>query len=146
MGDFTTLTSLLREHETALWWIGASSAVAFVGSLIIVPWLVVRIPSSYFLKEHRPRTPFAAAHPALRWLALIVKNFLGGTLVLAGLAMLLLPGQGLLTIVIGVMLLDFPGKLKLEARIVRRPAISRAINWLRSRAGVEPLQFQDSQQ
>ena len=58
---------------------------------------------------------------------------------LAGLAMLVLPGQGLLTILIGLMLLDFPGKRRLERRIVARPAILAMLNRMRARRGRDPL-------
>jgi UPF0716 family protein affecting phage T7 exclusion len=68
------------------------------------------------------------------------KNLLGVTLMIAGLAMLVIPGPGLLTVLIGFLLVDFPGKYKLERWLVARPAIRRPIDWLRKRAGRMPLQ------
>ena len=53
--------------------------------------------------------------------------------------MLVVPGQGLLTILIGVMLTDFPGKYALERRLISQPSIFNAINWIRDKAGKEPL-------
>jgi hypothetical protein len=61
-------------------------------------------------------------------------------LVVAGLVMLVVPGQGLLTIVVGLMLLDFPGKYRLERWLATRPKVWQSINWLRRRAGYEELQ------
>ena len=71
------------------------------------------------------------------------KNLAGAVLVLAGLAMLVLPGQGLLTIVVGLLFLDFPGKRSLELRLVRHPPVLRTINWLRATAHRPPLQMPD---
>jgi hypothetical protein len=139
MFDLSAWTTLLQEHKTAMAWVAAFSGLVFVGSLVVVPWLVVRIPEDYFAKPRRPRIPFADQHPLLRWTGLIVKNLVGAALVLAGLAMLILPGQGLLTILIGVLLMDFPGKHKLEGKVIRISAVLKSINWLRRKAKVPPL-------
>jgi UPF0716 family protein affecting phage T7 exclusion len=71
---------------------------------------------------------------------LIGKNLLGGLLMIAGLAMLVLPGQGLLTLFVGFLLIDFPGKYRLEKWLIRRRYILRPINWLRARRHRAPLQ------
>ncbi len=70
---------------------------------------------------------------------LIGKNALGYIFVVAGFIMLVLPGQGIFTILIGIMLLNFPGKYRLEQWIVARRPVLRSINWLRRRAGRAPL-------
>jgi hypothetical protein len=76
----------------------------------------------------------------IRLTGIVVKNIFGIVFVLAGLAMLILPGQGIITILIGVMLLNFPGKLALEKRIVRQRNVLRAINWMRAKANKPALQ------
>ena len=53
--------------------------------------------------------------------------------------MLVLPGQGLLTIFVALVLLDFPGKLRLERWLIRKPAVRRPIDWIRAKAGREPI-------
>ena len=131
----------LRAHDTALWWLAAASIVTFVGTLIVVPWLVVRIPSDYFTHGKRHKTLWADQHAVVRAVLLIGKNILGGLFVTAGIGMLVLPGQGLLTIAIGVMLLDFPGKYRLERWFATRGPVLRSINWLRRRAERTPLVF-----
>ena len=133
------LQLFLHDHKEAMWWVAALSAAVFVGSLILVPWLVVRIPEDYFAKPRRPKTPFADTHPLMRWIGLILKNILGVLLVVAGIAMLLLPGQGLLTVAIGILLLDFPGKHGMEKRLIRMGPVLNSINWLRNKAHVPPL-------
>ncbi|HEU4479438.1 MAG TPA: hypothetical protein VFR80_13045, partial [Pyrinomonadaceae bacterium] len=49
------------------------------------------------------------------------------------------PGQGILTILLGIMLLDFPGRRSLERRIVGWPKVFNAINKLRRRFDKPPL-------
>ena len=77
----------------------------------------------------------------LRVTARSAKNILGAMLVVVGMILVLpgVPGQGVLTILVGVMLLDLPGKRRLERRIVGRPRILRTINGLRKRFGQPPL-------
>ncbi|EMI53952.1 PGPGW domain-containing protein [Rhodopirellula sallentina] len=133
------LQTLLSEHRDALRYSAIFSGMIFVGSLLLVPYLVVRIPDDYFAKPRRPKTPFADRHPLLRMAGLIVKNLIGVLVLLSGVAMLILPGQGLLTMVIGILLLDFPGKHQLERRIIRIQPVISSINWLRSKANAPPL-------
>ena len=82
---------------------------------------------------------FMEKHDGLWWLAHIAKNALGVLLILAGIAMLVLPGQGVLSILIGVMLLDIPGKYRFERWLVMRPPVWRAIAWLREKARRDAL-------
>src|SRR5262245_56317316 len=95
------------------------SAIAFVATLVAIPFILIRLPANYF-DVRVPRTWMQGHHPALRLLGQIVKNVAGFIFVLAGLSMLILPGQGVLTILIGISLLDFPGKQQLEARSEER--------------------------
>jgi hypothetical protein len=129
----------IQSNETALWWLAASTTIAFMATLIVVPILVVRIPSDYFSRTRRQHKLWANHHPVVRAMLLIGKNVLGYIFVVAGIIMLVLPGQGIFTILIGIMLLNFPGKYRLERWIVTRRPVLRSINWLRRRAGRAPL-------
>lgn len=122
------------------WWLAAVSAVTFVGSLAVVPTLAVRIPADYFRADRRGKTPWGRRHPALRLAVLALKNALGVVLVLGGIVMLFLPGQGLLTIFLGVVLMDFPGKYRLERYLISRGPVLKGINWIRCKAGVPELE------
>ena len=133
------MISWLRAHEVLLWWLGFGSAAMFFLSLAAVPWLVVRIPPDYFTREHRPPLRWVRMHPVLKTLLRLAKNALGAVLVTMGVAMLVLPGQGILTILLGVMFLDFPGKYRLERWLAGLPAVFRALNWVRHRAGVPSI-------
>jgi len=74
----------------------------------------------------------------------IFRNLAALVLLLAGVAMLLLPGQGLLTIVLGIFIADFPGKRNLERRLVANRKVFDAINWVRDKKGVEKLAHPDA--
>jgi hypothetical protein len=120
---------------------GASLFLAtLVGSLLVVGVLLVKLPVTYFQDFHS-RDFWVDRHPALRLTARIGKNVLGAILVVVGIVLMLpgVPGQGMLTILIGLMLLDVPGKRRLERRIVGRRRILKAINRLRKRFGRPPL-------
>ena len=119
-------------------WLIVLSILFFLGSLILIPLILIRLPSTYF-EAHHPRSWLQNHHPVLRLLAHIVKNLAGGIFLLAGLAMLVLPGQGLLTILIGLSLLDFPGKRRLEAAVIGRPGVLKTINTLRAKFRRPPL-------
>lgn len=117
------------------------SIATFVGTLVAVPWLLVRLPSDYFVqRRHRP-SDFARTHPLVRVLLVALKNTIGWGLVLSGLAMLVLPGQGIITILLGVSLASFPGKHALERRLVRRKAVHGTINWIRRKGGRGPIEL-----
>lgn len=133
-----------HEHETLLWWLIAASVVTFVGTLIVVPILAVRIPADYFAHGKRHHTPWADQHPIVQGVLMGAKNLVGLVFIVVGIAMLLMPGQGILTIVIGLMLVNFPGKYRFERWLVRRGPVHRAIDWLRRRAGKEPLLLEET--
>jgi hypothetical protein len=60
-------------------------------------------------------------------------------LIATGILLLVLPGQGILTLLVGLVLLDFPGKYQAERWIVERKYILQSINWIRVKAGEEKL-------
>ncbi|MGB0909330.1 MAG: PGPGW domain-containing protein [Nitrospirales bacterium] len=117
------------------------SIVAFIGTLFAIPQILKRLPADYF-DEHVHRTWMAEHHPVLRTLTLLLKNLLGIVFLLAGLAMLLLPGQGILTMIIGISLIDFPGKRKLERKLICIPGVLKVINGLRQKYDKPPLNIQ----
>ena len=117
----------------------AVSIATFLGSLVAVPWILVQIPSDYFLRTSREPTLLDGMSPVLRAILIVLKNGLGAVFIAGGVAMLVLPGQGILTILLGVSLIDFPGKYSLERKLVRQEADDRSINWIRRRRGREPI-------
>jgi hypothetical protein len=128
----------LQEHKVLLWSLTVLSIAMFVGTLIALPLLIARLPADYFTR--RPVRDRSSRHPAVRMLLVVTKNLLGLVLLLSGLAMLLLPGQGLLMILVAIILLDFPRKRELERWLIRRRPIFRAVNWIRARRRRPPLE------
>lgn len=140
MPDFVT------DNKALFGWLAAFSLVAFVATLVAVPFFVVRMPEDYFLERRRPPAPWWERHPAVRVAVLILKNVLGWVFVIAGMAMLVLPGQGLLVMLIGIVLCDFPGKYRLERWLAGRRPLMNALNWIRQRADRPPLKSPADQQ
>lgn len=136
----------LQDHPVTTSFIAGGSIALFVAGLIALPLLARKIPADYFAHDRRPASRFAHNHWALRLCLLVLKNLLAVILIVTGIAMLILPGQGLLTILVGFLLLDIPGKYRMEKWLIRRVVISKPINWLRKRGGFEPLITDDSHQ
>lgn len=131
----------LAEYRALFTWMAIVSAFTFVSSLLTLPWLVARIPIDYFCHHKRQPTPLKQTHSIFRIVILVGKNLLGWVLLLGGIIMLFIPGQGLLTIAMGLLLMDYPGKFALERKIASNPKILNGLNWLRDKANVQPLEI-----
>jgi hypothetical protein len=130
----------LQSHESVLGWAALFSLIMMTATLFAVPLIIVRLPSGYLNEE---KDLLSKVPPIWRRPYLIVKNIIGATLVLAGLAMLILPGQGLLTLIIGLGLMNFPGKRRLIRRVILRRRVLAAINRMRAGADKEPIEMPD---
>ncbi|MBN2570110.1 MAG: hypothetical protein JXB42_11830 [Deltaproteobacteria bacterium] len=126
----------IQTHEMLFFGIAGISLVVFAGALAAVPWVVVRIPEDYFSGRRRPRMSTMHRDRPVAWLLLqIGKNLAGVVFVLSGIIMLALPGQGILTILLGIALMNFPGKFRFERWLVTRGSTLRFINHLRRARG-----------
>lgn len=128
------------EWEQLLLWGTGLSVGAVIVTLLGVPWVVTRLPSNYFVQERREAWRASSGEPFLAWVMSLLKNLLGFVLVILGGIMLVTPGQGLLTLLAGLLLMNFPGKYRLERWLVKRPGVMRALNWLRSRHQQPPFE------
>lgn len=119
-------------------WLGisAASVVASVLGVAMVPWLVGRLPAGWFARQGQGFGVRLAAHPGLT----IAQNALGFGLIALGIALLFLPGQGLLTILLGLLLTDLPARDRALRSLAQRPAIARALQALRARRGQPPFE------
>ena len=135
------LLQSIGNNEPLLWTLGIVSLLTFCISLLVIPWLVVRIPVDYFAEKKRHHVPWADQHPLIRWILLTIKNLAGVVFIALGIAMLVLPGQGLLTILLGIIFLNFPGKYRLERQLIGLRPVRRVVDWLRYKAGEKPLTF-----
>ena len=112
--------------------------VSIALSLLIVGIVMVKIPENYF-SSHYQHDFLPNSSWLTRWGAVVAKNVAGLVLVIAGIVMLVGPGQGILTILIGLILMDIPGKRPLEARLIKRPVILAAVNSFRAKYNKPPL-------
>ncbi len=130
----------LQTHETVSYWLVGVSLASFIVTLAVIPWVVVRIPADYFAGRKRPLQRQVIPRSPVVWLVLLIgKNAIGALLVLAGILMLVMPGQGILTIIIGVLVMNFPGKFTFERWLVSRGPTLSLINRIRQRYGRPPL-------
>ena len=134
-----TITTFLEEYHFDLGMIAFFSVIIFVASILSLPFLVSLIPSDYFQYDEPYRVHHTFKHPVIRLFIIIAKNLLGWFLIITGAIMLALPGQGLITIIAGMLLINFPGKRKVERKLVSNHKVLHAINWLRSKRNKEPL-------
>lgn len=125
----------LEQYQGILVWVGLGSLGLFIISLLLLPWLIRRIPADYF-KRPQPEGWALLVRPQT-----LIRNLIGLLIVIAGFIMLVLPGQGILTILIGIAVMQFPGKRDLERWLVQRRGVLKTINWIRETAKIPPLQL-----
>ncbi|OPL11437.1 MAG: hypothetical protein AVO38_04585 [delta proteobacterium ML8_D] len=130
----TIIVDFLRVHQASLWLIGVLSVIVFLGTIVVIPILIIHIPTDYFTRRRKPLKSLPQGHAAIRLLGLALKNLIGIIFILSGIVMLVLPGQGVITLLIGLMLVNFPGKIELERRIIEQQSVLRVLNWIRLRA------------
>jgi hypothetical protein len=132
----------IKANDVLLAWVALGSAVMFVAAILVTPLALVRLPADRFAKPKRERRPPRGRSAALRIAWQVGRNALGAVLIVAGILMLLLPGQGVLTILVGLMLMSFPGKYRLVRWFIRRRPVLAVINRIRARWGHPPFWFE----
>jgi len=125
-----------QAYETLWVSIGIASALMFLFSLALLPWLLCKLPADYFTRQREKMVWKDLWKPKN-----LLRNTLGFPLVLAGAVMLGLPGQGILTILIGLAIMNFPGKFKWERWIITRKGVLHSVNWLRKKSKLPALQI-----
>lgn len=133
----TTIETQHNFHRVAIG-LGLLSVVTFLLSLILLPYIIRTIPADYFL-QFTAIQPKANAYNLKSLCLCLIRNFFGFILLFCGIAMLFLPGQGLLTIFFSLLLLSFPGKKRLIRFLTRLTSVRRTINWVRNRANKKPI-------
>ena len=122
-------------NSDLLFLLGSLSIFILIISVFMMVLIISFLPEDYFKSENR-NLIFSvqnSRYPLLKLLALITKNFFGILLLLSGILMLVLPGQGILTIITGLVFIDYPGKYKFERKLLRQKGVINSINWIRSR-------------
>ena len=128
-------------NSDLLFFLGSISVFVLIISVFMMVLIISFLPENYFKSENRNLISNVqnSRYPLLKFLILIIKNFFGILLLLSGILMLLLPGQGILTIITGLVFMDYPGKYKFERKLLRQKGVINSINWIRSRLSKPPL-------
>jgi len=122
-----------------LYALGISSVFFFFFSIFFSLWLIEKLPSDYFLIWHKKN--YRHRHWLIRFLFYVCRNFLAVILLVAGIAMLFLPGQGLLTILLAFVVSDVAFKRRLLDQLIARDKIQRSLNWIRLKKKRQPFRF-----
>ena len=134
-----SITEFISSYKVYILWLATISLFVFIFSLLSIKWLVALIPTNYFIKKKKVKSKRSYS---FRWfLSIIVKNLIGYTLILGGILMLVLPGQGLFTILMGLILSNYPGKYSIERKFISMPSVLKTVNWLRKKSDKPPLQI-----
>ncbi|TDG13416.1 hypothetical protein E2F43_07690 [Seongchinamella unica] len=121
-----------------LLWGTVVSLLSLLALLITAPWVVSRLPQDYFSSRHRH--PLQRSNGIFGWGLSLLKNLLGSLLVTLGFIMLFTPGQGILVTVVGLLIMNFPGKYRLERALVSRQSVLNGLNWLRRKQSLPPFE------
>ena len=122
-------------NSDLLFLLGSLSIFILITSVFMMVLIISFLPEDYFKSENRNLISSVqnSRYPLLKLLVLITKNFFGVLLLLSGILMLVLPGQGILTIITGLVFIDYPGKYKFERKLLKQKGVINSINWIRSR-------------
>jgi len=112
-----------------------SSVALLCLTVFLTPWLVTRLPEDYFIRA--PSRELDSS--GWRSFRKVLRNIAGVTIIAAGLVMLVIPGPGLITVVVGLTLCDFSTKRTLLRKLLSQPPILRSLNWMRNRANKPPF-------
>lgn len=129
-----TLATLIDQHGQILWLLGLVSVVLLVGTALLIPLIIILLPADFFVRSKPPWWKLRGHVLSVAVMVAIARNLIGLVMLIAGVIMLFVPGQGLLTILLALALMDFPGKRRLTARLVQNPRVMGAVNRIRRRA------------
>ena len=132
------LNYIFSNYETMLL-ISVISMFSFVMSILCIPLIIRRLPYDFFMLKNI--TFFPHLPILLRFLIFFIKNAVGILLLAAGIIMLFIPGQGILTIIMGLALMDFPGKRNVEIKLLRLHSVQKTLNWLRKNKDLKTFKF-----
>lgn len=114
------------------------SILTFLLSIAIIPLIVRRLSVHYFINLTKPENT-RTKPSTFSFIFILLRNLLGLVLLIAGIAMLFLPGQGLLTILLAILLLSLPGKKRIISNLISRESVKRSLNWLRRKSSKPPF-------
>ena len=134
------LYAWLENNSYIFFYLGILSILIFVFSIFGLRLFIIAIPSNYFI--NKKRVSALKNRSILLWIIYIVfKNIIGYVFIIMGLVALVLPGQGILMILIGLMMSDYPKKFDLEKKIITIKTVRKGINWIRIKSNVDKIKL-----
>ena len=129
------LHTWLSGHALLLGVLASVSATLLVVTIVAAPWAVSRLPSNYLLQ----RQGRSSTQRIWYSLASVSRALLGFLVTLLGLVMLVTPGPGVIMLLLGISIAEFPGKNRLLIYLATRPNVLSSLNWMRKRHGKPPF-------
>lgn len=130
----------LENNSYILFYLGIISVLIFIFSIVGLRLFIIAIPSDYFI--NKKRVSALRDNSILLWVFYkIFKNIIGYIFIAIGLLALVLPGQGILMILIGLMMSDYPKKFNLEKKIIKINTVRKGVNWIRIKSNVEKIKL-----
>ena len=134
------LLSWLNEHTLFFSTIAAVSILLMIVSLAATPWLIASLPSDYLSRKALISKPKGLQS----FLIKLLRNLAGFLLAMLGFILMLTPGPGLVVLLIGISVADFPGKQRLLIKIAIQPSVFKSLNWMRTRRGKQAFDYPDT--
>jgi len=142
INSFTAFTSPFThgDFQGIATWVALFSVFTFILSLILLPYIIRKIPSDFFLKLSKEQ-PKLKGYNVKSVLIILLRNIFGILLFFLGVAMLFLPGQGVITIFVSFLLIDFPGKKSFITYLTGKKSVQYSINWVRKKVKKNPIKW-----
>lgn len=126
---YESLLESWSHHRVA--WVASTTVTlaAYLAVALAIPIVLARIPADHFTRPPRRHRPFVR----------FLRTLIGLLVTAGGVAMLFLPGPGILTMILGLSIIGSDLAARGVRKLIFRPRVLEAINEIRRRRGREPL-------
>ena len=125
----------ISDYNQIIQWAGIVSVFLFFLSLFLLRYVILRLPEDYFIKA----SSFSKSPQKI--IVRVAKNAVGFLLTICGIILLFTPGQGMITILIGLCLIDLAIVNQFKKKIINNSKVQKALNWIRAKKSVKPFNF-----
>ncbi len=130
MPNLEVILKFIEDHWIALSLINLS---LFIGFIIIVIYAFSSLPNDYWLEKDDGHF----SSPLVK----VVRNLIALPVLLMGILMLFLPGQGLLTVLLALLISDFEYKRELVQKIIAQKKVRDSLDSLRTKMGKDTFHW-----
>ena len=125
----------ISDNNQIIQWAGIVSVFLFFLSLFLLRYVILRLPKDYFI------TASSISKNPQKIVVRVAKNAVGFLLTICGIILLFTPGQGMITILIGLCLIDLAIVNQFKKKIINNSKVQKALNWIRIKKSVKPFNF-----